>query len=97
MINLTSTASLVPAFVSRTVNIGDDVALTVTRNTADDEISNSKWRKDNSGAMNADILDFNITNASTDDSGIYECHYKHERGKGNQALLRLIVRGKQDD
>ncbi|XP_071799479.1 receptor-type tyrosine-protein phosphatase F-like [Asterias amurensis] len=92
-IRMRSTASLVPAFVSRTVNIGDDVALTVTRNTEDGEISNSKWRKDNSGAMNANILDFNITNASTSDSGIYECHYTHERGKGNQALLRLIVRG----
>ncbi|XP_033636809.1 receptor-type tyrosine-protein phosphatase F-like [Asterias rubens] len=92
-IRMRSTASLVPAFVSRTVNIGDDVALTVTRNTEDITISKSKWKKDNGITMNADILDFNIANASTNDSGIYECHYKHERGKGNQALLRLIVRG----
>ncbi|XP_071800003.1 uncharacterized protein [Asterias amurensis] len=92
-IRMRPTASLVPAFVSRTVNIGDDVDLTVTRNTADGEISNSKWRKDNGGAMNGNILDLRISTASPSDSGIYECHYRHERGKGNQALLRLIVRG----
>ncbi|XP_071795860.1 receptor-type tyrosine-protein phosphatase F-like isoform X2 [Asterias amurensis] len=91
-IRMRPTASLVPAFVSRTVNIGDDVALNVTRNTEDGEISNSKWRKDNGGAMNENILDLSISSASTSDSGIYECHYKHERAKGNQALLRLIVR-----
>ncbi|XP_071800001.1 protein sidekick-1-like [Asterias amurensis] len=92
-IRMRSTASLVPAFVSRTVNIGDDVALTVTRNTEDGEISKSKWRKDNSGTMNENILALSISSASPSDSGIYECHYKHERGRGNQALLRLIVRG----
>ncbi|XP_071800004.1 protein sidekick-2-like [Asterias amurensis] len=92
-IRMRPTASLVRAFVSRTVNIGDDVALAVTRNTNNNEISNSKWRRNNGRAMNEDILDLSISSASPSDSGIYECHYKHERAKGNQALLRLIVRG----
>ncbi len=88
---LLSTASLLPTFVSRTVNLGDNVSLTVSSDKENDGTLYSKWRKDNGNVIKSDTLEFIISSVSTSDSGVYECHYKHKRGEGNHALLRLVV------
>ncbi|XP_071800019.1 protein sidekick-2-like [Asterias amurensis] len=92
-IRMRSTATLLPTFVSRTVNLGDPVSLVVTKKSTLDKQSKSKWRKNGGNPMRLNNLQFDISIASTNDSGIYECHYRHERDLGNQALIRLIVRG----
>ncbi|XP_071800021.1 protein sidekick-2-like [Asterias amurensis] len=92
-IQMKAAATLSPTFVTRTVSLHDDVSLTVTRKTQDDKISNIKWRKNGGEVIKTGTLQFDITNASSNDNGIYECHFLHQRGQGNQALMRLVVRG----
>ncbi|XP_033636860.1 receptor-type tyrosine-protein phosphatase F-like [Asterias rubens] len=92
-IRMRSTATLLPIFVTRTVNLNDNVSLTVKQKIPDEQNQQSRWRKDGGDVVKQNTFNFDINNANTDDSGIYECHYQHKRGEGNQALLRLIVRG----
>ncbi|XP_071799478.1 receptor-type tyrosine-protein phosphatase F-like [Asterias amurensis] len=92
-IRMRSTATLLPIFVTRTVNLNDNVSLTVKQKTPDEQKKKSRWRKDGGDVVKQNTFNFDIKNANTNDSGIYECHYQHKRGDGDQALLRLIVRG----
>ncbi|XP_071800009.1 protein sidekick-2-like [Asterias amurensis] len=92
-IRMRSTATLLPIFVTRTVNLNDNVSLIVKQKTPDGHIQRSRWRKDGGDVIKQSTFNFDINNANTNDSGVYECHYQQRRGEGNQALLRLIVRG----
>ena len=79
--------------MSKTVNSGDAVSLAVT---AADYTTESRWRKDGGEPRSQQngLWYLNISDASTTDSGLYECHFMQRRGEGIQAFMRLIVRGK---
>ncbi|XP_038066628.1 uncharacterized protein LOC119736684 [Patiria miniata] len=90
---MSSKADFLPTQVSQTVNQGDAVNLTVT--ATDPARNYTRWRKNGSGVYTNrnDDLYFDFISPSLSDTGIYEAHFKGERNHGNQALMRLIVRG----
>ncbi|XP_038066637.1 receptor-type tyrosine-protein phosphatase mu-like [Patiria miniata] len=89
---MSKTADFLPTRVSQTVNLGDLVNLTVT--ATDQARNETRWRKDGKGIINKrnGKLHFDFIN-TVSDSWIYEAHFAGERKKGEQALMRLIVRG----
>ncbi|XP_038066550.1 uncharacterized protein LOC119736605 [Patiria miniata] len=92
---MSKNADFLPTRVSQTVNSGDAVDLTVT--VTDPARTNIRWRK-NGGEVfrdKSDSLYFDFISASVSDTGIYEAQLAGERNRGNQALMRLIVRACQ--
>ncbi|XP_033636799.1 tyrosine-protein kinase receptor Tie-1-like [Asterias rubens] len=92
---MSRTAHFVPNAISQTVNSGEAVRLTVTATTGQQL---TRWRKDSSIpiASSNDRLYYDINGASTD-AGTYEVHEPGVRSAGRQALMRLLVRGCQQD
>ncbi|XP_071799499.1 uncharacterized protein [Asterias amurensis] len=90
---MSSTAHFVPTAISQTVNLGEAVRLTVTGSP------NPRWRKDSSGVIwsSNDNLYYDINGASNTDAGTYEVQSAGVRLEGRQALMRLLVRGCQQE
>ncbi|XP_038066586.1 uncharacterized protein LOC119736642 [Patiria miniata] len=90
---MSKTADFLPTRVSQTVNWGDAVNLTVT--VINQTRTNIRWTKDGRGVFHdkSDSLYFEFFNADVSDTGIYEALVAGYRSLGNQALMRLIVRG----
>ncbi|XP_038066631.1 uncharacterized protein LOC119736688 [Patiria miniata] len=90
---MSSKADYLPTQVSQTVHRGGAVTLTVT--ATNPARTDTRWRKDGSGVIlnRSDSLYFDFINTNVLDTGIYEVHSAGKRNHGNQALMRLIVRG----
>ena len=54
-----------------------------------------RWKKDGELLTAIDGLTFTIENALKNNSGVYECHFKHHRGFGGQTIMKLNVRGEK--
>ena len=74
-----------------TANIGDSVILEVTPTSTD----KFNWQKDGNVQNQWDNLkQVPLNQVKVTDAGIYECHVAGNRASGEQAIIRLIVRGK---
>ena len=83
---------MTPRQISQTVSVGQNVTFVVTTYVHD-----LRWRH-NGGDVIDDLNEhktYTITNVTTDDSGIYECHEDNRRSYGEHAIFQLIVRGTQ--
>ncbi|XP_038066629.1 receptor-type tyrosine-protein phosphatase delta-like [Patiria miniata] len=88
---MSKTADFLPTRVSQTVNRGDAVNLAVT--ATNQNRRETRWRKDNGGTVHNDQLSWNMSTVAASNSGVYEVHFRGARSHGNQALMRLLVRG----
>ncbi|XP_033636810.1 receptor-type tyrosine-protein phosphatase alpha-like [Asterias rubens] len=86
-------ADFEPTAISQTVNLGEEVRLTVTAAATGQQ--STRWRKDSSNpiASSNGNLYYDIIGASNTHAGTYEVHRHGVRGQGKQALMRLLVRG----
>ena len=84
---------MTPRQISQTVSVGQNVTFVVMPESSHD----LRWRH-NGGEVIDDLnghKTYTITNVTTDDSGIYECHEDNRRSYGEHAIFQLIVRGTQ--
>ncbi len=86
-------ANIKPTHYTTTVGIGESVTLRVVTS-----IDNLRWVHNNGDVITQwnDQTEVTINNVRMADTGIYECFEEGRRERGEHAIMRLIVRGKQN-
>ncbi|XP_022089248.1 receptor-type tyrosine-protein phosphatase F-like isoform X2 [Acanthaster planci] len=90
-------ADFLPTFPSWTVNRGNNVTLMV--NASSSSRTQTRWRRNAKDPIKdwSDQLYMKMTSVSQSESTTYEVHFTGKRASGKQALMRLIVRGCEQD